>query len=305
MQIPDHGVLEHALHRLYPAARLVAARALTGGVSAQVLALEARHPDGRAETVVLRRHGPADLARNPEIAAQEFRLLQLVQAAGMPAPAPLHLETGRDILPTPWLLQGFIDGETEDGPADLDDRMRQLAQALAAIHRVPAADVSFLPRQEDAAAALIARARPEPDEGLAEPRLRTALAAAWPPPHRNPAALLHGDYWPGNVLWRQGRLQAVVDWEDAATGDPLADLANARLELFLDLGEDAMAAFTRHYLARAGIDTAALPLWELWAALRPIAGLPGWGLGAEEEAEFRASHRAFTARALAASSFTG
>ncbi len=224
----------------------------------------------------------------------------VLQAAGVPAPAPLHLDTSCTLLPTPWLLQSFIDGDAEDAPADLDDHMRRLAEALAAIHRVPAADLAFLPRQEEQAAALIARHRPEPDESLAEPRLRAALAAAWPPPRRNPPALLHGDVWPGNLLWRGGRLQAVVDWEDAAIGDPLADLANARLELALDLGEDAMAALTRHYLASTATDTTALPLWDLWAALRPIAGLPGWGLEPEEENRLRRRHRAFTERALAA-----
>jgi len=298
MQDPD--TLARILRRLYPEARLRAARLLAGGVSAEVLALEAAHPDGRAETVVLRRHGAADRARDPEIAAQEFRLLQVLQAAGVPAPLPLHLDTSGTILPTPWLLQSFVDGDTEDVPADLDGHMRQLAEALAAIHRVPAADLAFLPRQEEQAAALIARSRPEPDESLAESRLRATLAAAWPPPRRNPPALLHGDVWPGNLLWRGSRLQAVIDWEDAAIGDPLADLANARLELFIAHGEDAMAALTRHYLAVSEIDTTALPLWDLWAALRPIAGLPGWGLAPEAEHRLRIRHRAFTGRALAA-----
>ncbi|WP_225771151.1 phosphotransferase family protein [Inquilinus sp. Marseille-Q2685] len=294
----DPGALARLVQRLYPGARLLAARPLAGGVSAEVTALEVAHPDGRAETLVLRRHGAADLARDPDIAAHEFRLLQVLQAAGVPAPRPLHLDTSGTILPTPFLLQGFVDGDTEDVPADLDDHMRQIAEALAAIHRVPA--LPFLPLQEEQAAALIARPRPEPDETLAESRLRAALAAAWPPPRRNPPVLLHGDVWPGNLLWRGGRLQAVVDWEDAAAGDPLADLANARLELFLAHGEDAMAALTRHYLALTGADTTALPLWELWAALRPIAGLPGWGLEPAEERSLRERHRAFTGRALAA-----
>ncbi|MFE0758587.1 phosphotransferase family protein [Inquilinus sp. NPDC058860] len=287
------------IQRFRPGARLLAARPLAGGVSAEVTALQVAHPDGRAETLVLRRHGAADLARDPDIAAHEFRLLQVLQTAGVPAPRPLHLDTSGTILPTPFLLQSFVDGDPADVPADPDDHMRQIAEALAAIHRVPASDVPFLPQQEEQAAALIARHRPEPDETLAESRLRAALAA-WPPPRRNPPVLLHGDYWPGNLLWRGGRLQAVVDWEDAAAGDPLADLANARLELFIAHDEDAMAALTRHYLALSGIDPASLPRWDLWAALRPIAGLPGWGLEPEEEHRLRERHRAFTDRALAA-----
>jgi aminoglycoside phosphotransferase (APT) family kinase protein len=298
--MPDPDTLARILRRYRPDARLRAARPLAGGVSAQVLALEVAHPDGRAETLVLRQHGAADLARDPEVAAHEFRVLQALQAAGVPAPAPLHLDTSGTVLPTSFLLQGFVTGDTADVPADPDDHMRQLAGALVAIHRVPDSEVPFLPRQEEQAAALIAEHRAEPDESLAESRLRAALAVAWPPPRRNPPVLLHGDVWPGNLLWRDGRLQAVIDWEDAAAGDPLADLANARLELFIALGEDAMAALTRHYLALANVDTAALPLWDLWAALRPIADLPGWGLEPEAEHRLRTRHSAFTDRALAA-----
>ena len=59
--------------------------------------------------------------------------------------------------------------------------------------------------------------------------------------------LLHGDFWPGNILWRYGQLVAVIDWEDAALGDPLADVANSRLEILWAFGIDAMQSFTHYY----------------------------------------------------------
>jgi hypothetical protein len=40
---------------------------------------------------------------------------------------------------------------------------------------------------------------------------------------------------------------AVIDWEDAAIGDPLADVANARLELTWAIGLEAMEDFIRQY----------------------------------------------------------
>jgi aminoglycoside phosphotransferase (APT) family kinase protein len=36
----------------------------------------------------------------------------------------------------------------------------------------------------------------------------------------------------------------VLDWEDAAIGDPLADVANVRLELLWARGIEAMEPFT-------------------------------------------------------------
>jgi hypothetical protein len=41
-----------------------------------------------------------------------------------------------------------------------------------------------------------------------------------------PQTAVHGDFWPGNVLMRGGRVSGVVDWEHARTaGNPLADPA--------------------------------------------------------------------------------
>lgn len=113
--------------------------------------------------------------------------------------------------------------------------------------------------------------------------------------------LLHGDFWPGNTLWRDGGLAAVIDWEDAGYGDPLADLANGRLEIAMLLGVAAMREFTRHYRALMGsLDYAALPVWDLCAALRPAGKMASWGLDPAALGSMRRRHREFTRQALAA-----
>jgi thiamine kinase-like enzyme len=113
---------------------------------------------------------------------------------------------------------------------------------------------------------------------------------------------LHGDYWPGNLVWRAGALVAVIDWEDARVGDPLADLANSRLELLFFFGAEAMQTFTTRYLAGAAadLDVAHLPYWDLCAALRPCSKLSTWGLEAALEQQLRERHHTFVAQALAA-----
>lgn len=48
----------------------------------------------------------------------------------------------------------------------------------------------------------------------------------WPLPSTSPAAFVHGDLCPVNLLFdADGHLVAVVDWEDSHMGDPLVDLA--------------------------------------------------------------------------------
>jgi aminoglycoside phosphotransferase (APT) family kinase protein len=247
-------------------------------------------------------HGEVDRSSNPSIAADEFRLLELVQSAGIPVAAPRYVDTSCELFDIPYLVVAFVEGAPEFEPADLSATMRVMAEQLAALHSVDWSpeELDFLPARADAVARRLA-ARPEHlDEALSEGRIRAALEAAWPPSSVNRPALLHGDYWPGNLLWRDGQLAAVIDWEDAATGDPLADVGNCRLESLWAFGEDAVSAFTERYRELMPLlDYANLPYWDLYAALQPAGKLAGWGLDTGAERRMKEQHRGFVERALA------
>jgi len=91
--------------------------------------------------------------------------------------------------------------------------------------------------------------------------------------------LLHGDFWPGNILWEGGKLIAPIDWEDAATGDPLHDVAVSRQELAFAFDLAAAEAFTEAYTAITDLDWTDLPLWDLRASLRPLGDFSIWAGG--------------------------
>jgi aminoglycoside phosphotransferase (APT) family kinase protein len=280
-----------------PRSRLLRTWELKGGVSAQVTAFEIERPDGRTERLVVRRHGPAELKRNPRIAADEFRLLELLKSAGVAAPTPRYLDADGEIFAVPCLVVDYVEGGRESAPADETEFVGRLATVLAEIHRVDYGEVSFLRDRVDIGAEVPGR---RPDEPAEWRRIREVLESALPLPRRNRSVLLHGDFWPGNTLWKDGRLVAVIDWEDAAIGDPLADVANARLELLWALGVDAMEAFTRSYASIAtAVDFTDLPYWDLWADLRLAGRTSEWGLDATTEKAMRAGHEAFVAQALA------
>ena len=91
------------------------------------------------------------------------------------------------------------------------------------------------------------------------------------------ATLCHGDYHPANVLL-SGRGPLVIDWENAALGDPLADVARTRLLLRvyhlhvapgiprIALRAAAVllsALYLRHYCQLRASDLARLAAWEL------------------------------------------
>jgi aminoglycoside phosphotransferase (APT) family kinase protein len=280
----DAGPFTALAGRLVPGGRLVRAWPLTGGVSAHVDALEIARPDGTTERVVVRRHGAIDKGHDPEIATDEYRLLSTLHGAGLPVPKPILVDPSGEIFERPCLVVEHIDGVTEVAPDAVPDAIRTMADLLARLHAIDPAplDLGFLPRREDPIAGVLAylSATPEPD------RVRAAVTDA-ALARANVPALLHGDYWPGNILWRDGGIAAVIDWEDAAVDDPVIDLAGARVELLWAYGEEAMDAFTGHYLERHPIDLADLPLWELYVGASGAAHMGEWGLEPEIEAGMR------------------
>jgi aminoglycoside phosphotransferase (APT) family kinase protein len=250
--------------------------------------------------MIVRQHGAVDLKQNPQIAADEFKLLQILRSAGLATPAPYYLDQSGDIFPTPYIVIEYIEGESEFTIAPDTDLIAQLTTQLARIHALDCSrlDVSFLPKQAQRFAAKVSQRPPNLDESLDEGRIRDMLEAVGPLSQHNPSALLHGDYWPGNILWKEGRLVAVIDWEDAALGDPLADVANTRLEILWAFGIDAMHRFTQHYQSMTSIDFTNLPVWDLFAALRPASKLSEWAADDIAEQSMRERHRLFVAQAF-------
>jgi aminoglycoside phosphotransferase (APT) family kinase protein len=99
---------------------------------------------------------------------------------------------------------------------------------LARIHETPQ---TVLPDFEDGPASAraevaVCRRRLERIERLPAPILRHSLDVLdRMAPQAQRLALLHGDYRLPNLMWKDGKLVGVLDWELARVGDPLSDVA--------------------------------------------------------------------------------
>ena len=221
--------------------------------------------------------------------------------------ARLYIET-RPLAPRIARSIEFIQGEVEHSPSDAAAFVGQVAAELARIHRVDGAhpELAFLRTHEDWMAGVLQERGAEVDEVLGARRIRALLRAVGPPSRPNAPALLHGDPWPGNMIWRDGRLVALIDWEEAHIGDPLEDVAIARFDILSMLGRDAMKSFTRVYASeQPNVDLADLPYWDLYAALRPVNNVSDWAGGWADlgrpditSSVLRAAHGEFVAQAI-------
>ena len=289
-----------AVAGLEPGGRLVGIHALMGGVSAAVFGLEIATSNGGRRRVVLRQHRAVELKRHaPTVTAKEYRLLAALHRLGFAVPEP-YVYVDTDAEAAPYLVMAWVDGSTELASDDLPGALDQMARFLVELHALDGFSLQLpeLEPIEDPLAAIFPYL-PSTDVGR---RVAARLASGDVRHRADRPVVLHGDYWPGNVLWQDGHLAAVIDWEDASLGDPLADLATARVELLCRYGDEAMERFTHRYLAEhrdtiGPLRLDALPLWELYASASALATMGGWGLEPGDEARRRTWTERFFHRA--------
>jgi aminoglycoside phosphotransferase (APT) family kinase protein len=274
---------EPVVRRLDPTARLIRVRELSGGMSAQITVLDiAKRGEAAVETVVVRQYGPINTAADPQVATTETRLLHHLRAAGLAVPQPWLADDSDELLGGPYSVIGYIDAG--DPPQVWSESLcAQLVDVLVGLHRIdPSPVASLLPADADRVQRWLSGTGRAPDEAMRETAIRDVLTDWWPRRRELPHRILHGDFWPGNTMWAEDRLVAMIDWEDAAIGDQRCDLANIRLELLWAYGPRAVTEFTDRYAAAyPEIDLGEQPYWDLVAATRPAGRPDEWGLDPE------------------------
>lgn len=145
-------------------------------------------------------------------------------------PAAVRVGAPQDGYPWPWSVVPWLEGETADLDAPDADQGEALADFFRALH-VAAPDDA--PRNPLRGVPLAVRAQVF-DERTARlagktdrvtDRVRAIWADALAAPDDAAPTWIQGDPHPRNVLVRDGRLSAVIDWGDMAQGDRASDLA--------------------------------------------------------------------------------
>ena len=192
------------------------------------------------ERMVLRRPPRPPFARSAHDVLREARVLTALEHTAVRSPAVLATCDDRSVLGVPFYLMGHIEGHTlgaslPDALDSPDERQRvglELVDALAELHAVawPSLGLErfgrpsgYLERQLRRFGELWRHNRTREVPGM--DALIDWLGAHLP--ESPPATLVHGDYRLGNVMFAPSapaRLAAVLDWEMATIGDPLADL---------------------------------------------------------------------------------
>jgi aminoglycoside phosphotransferase (APT) family kinase protein len=191
------------------------------------------------EKLVLRRPPRGPLPPSAHDVLREARLLAALHPLGFRVPEVLARCEDEGLIGAPFYVMPFVEGHVltaalppalgaEDGPRRIAEELVDCLVELHAVdvERAGLADIGrpegYLERQLERFTGLLElnATRPLPELG----RVATWLADNLPDSPL--ATVVHGDYRLGNVLYApaQPRLRAVLDWEMATVGDPLADL---------------------------------------------------------------------------------
>lgn len=192
-----------------------------------------------------------------ELLVKEQRWLPgLAPRLPLPVPAPVRVGRAQAPYPWPWSITPWLDGQTADVAPPDPAQGESLAAFFRALHRPAPADAPHNPFRgvplKDRAAMVEQRAAaiPQPIPSAILDIWADALAA----PDDAAPTWIHGDMHPLNVLVREGRISAVIDWGDMAAGDRASDLAGvwmllpdpaARSRAMAALGDVSAATWRR------------------------------------------------------------
>ena len=173
--------------------------------------------------------------RNVGYLGREQRWLPYL-AAQLPVEIPVPLRHGEpgEGFPLPWTVCRWIPGRNPvaGSPDDAETLALDLADFVRALRKIDPADGPrhdrgvplSTPGRDAATREAIGQLHDDIDTSRALAYWERAITLPEP---AGPPQWAHGDLSPGNVLVRDGRLAAVIDFGGAGVGDPTVDLVVA------------------------------------------------------------------------------
>lgn len=220
---------------------------------------------------------PSAACYEGQVDKEQQWLPRLAPLLPLAVPKPMAIGVPGQGYPWKWSVYGWIEGDAVHATSvsDMPTLAADLAKFLAALQRIDATDgptpgahnfhrggsLATYDAQTRQALVLLDK---QIDTSTAAQIWDAALATGW----QQPAVWVHGDIHAGNLLARDGRLCAVLDFGQLGVGDPACDLAVA-WTLFEGASRDAFRAA----LALDAGTWARGRAWALWKALILAAGV--------------------------------
>ncbi len=238
---------------------------------------------------VLRRKPAGQLLASAHAVDREFRLLSALQHTDIPVPTPFLLCSDDAVIGGMFYIMSYEDGDIFWDPSlpelEMSDRApycHSLVVTLAKLHNIDYVKVgladfgkpgNYYERQVNRWSSQY-----EASATSKIPAMDTLIA--WlqknMPADDGQSSLIHGDYRLDNVMFCKGssQIKAVLDWELATLGHPIADLAYYCMALRLP-GTDQIRGLGNRNRTELGIPEEK-ELIELYCKTRGINAIADW-----------------------------
>jgi aminoglycoside phosphotransferase (APT) family kinase protein len=216
---------------------------------------------------VLRKKPPGKLLPSAHAVEREYRVISTLAGSGVPVPRTRLICEDATVLGQVFYVMDYVPGRVFAGrdmpgcsPAEVTAMFGSMATILGVLHSVDTEAVglddfgkpaSYVDRQ-------IARWSSQYEASKVEDCAAMDRVIDWlrdNNPGDERAALVHGDFRPGNMIFESNApiVAAVLDWELATIGHPLADLGYFLMPFRLD------AAATPFGLGGLDLDALGIP----------------------------------------------
>lgn len=169
-----------------------------------------------------------------QTAQREVGILRTLDDLTLDVPRPVALGAPAPGYPWQWSVMRWIDGEVVGDTCPGIDDAHRLAGFMSALRaHVPDTAFAYGAANNHRGCPLADRAAPlekalsNLEGDMDVPALRRIWAMALNAGEAGPPVWLHGDLHGGNLLRRNGKLAAVIDWGLAGVGDGACDLQPA------------------------------------------------------------------------------
>jgi aminoglycoside phosphotransferase (APT) family kinase protein len=191
------------------------------------------------QAMVLRRPPLGHVLPKAHDVVREARIMSAFAGTAVPVPGVLMVCEDTSVIGAPFYVMELVDGHVLRNEGDVREHLpeghratasHELIDSLVEIHRLDPAEIGLgdLGASENYIERQLRRWKRQFDSSKTRELpvvddVHEKLAARVPPQRRT--SVVHGDFRLDNcIVSASGKVRAVLDWELAALGDPLADL---------------------------------------------------------------------------------